>query len=1117
MNPTTRVGKLQSWLESIDLGQYANTFLAHDIDISVLADLTDADMRELGVTLGHRKRLAREIQKLLEQTVADTAEASDPQRPIATPAAERRRVTIIFSDLVGSTNLSVRFDPEDLSNVILAYQNCCEQVIRRWGGHVLNYLGDGVVICFGYPIAQEDSAERAVRAALEIVQEVGTLRPIDDLRMQTRIGIATGEVVIGDLEGDESVAGETPNLAARLQNLAEPDNIVISSSTRRLIEGIFDLESIGKHELKGFAEKLEVWKIKGDLERANRFEARRQERQLSLIGRDAEIATLKALWKDAKKGKGRVALISGEPGMGKSHLCEALRQSIKDEPHTRLRCFCAPYHQNNVLFPIISQMERATGIKAGDDNAARLAKLEAGLKSASGGPSQATALIASLLSITPDERYPPLSMTSQRQRIETLNALLDEIKALAADTPLFMVLEDAHWSDPTTLEIFGKLVEDSIRDLPILLLITYRVDFQPSFGAGSWIHEIKLDRIKADDSHKIVADIAQVEGIPEKLVADIISKSDGVPLFIEELTKAVMEMESAQQEGVRSGDRQALAVPDTLHDSLMSRLDRLEAAKPIAQLGAVIGRRFIYGVLSAVADMEETALRQALDDLVKSELLQCHGEAPMASYTFKHALIQEAAYSSLLRSRVRKLHGEIAGILEKHFPDMAHAEPEVLANHFKKAGQPDEAAERLMEAGLQATSRAGQTEAINHFSAALDILSDQPQTPEREQQEIKLHALLGSALIAVKGYAARDVEDSFRRAHDLSMRQDESPMLCPSMYGLWVVNLARSDRRATTDWAKQLMARFGSSDDLIQRIGAVFANGITSFYRGDLTASAGYLDQVLALYWTAQHDELIQSYSDDLALFAMAQLEWLETLSGDVAAARARENKALDLAERLDDPMSMTRSLVFSMMHHHDLRNVEGAEQMAERALDVAGKNVFPFWSALAQCGHGWAMAAKGNFAAGIETIEQGLSFFGLIDQKLPLTYWNSYLIEALIKAGENDRAMDLVDETIKLADRNVDSFYKPALLRCKGVLQQTVEQDNDAAEKSFKKARSIAYKQRASLLEHRATVSLAKLLVETDRTDEAKAVLKKTRERSAISAATPDYKDGDALLAKIG
>lgn len=1118
MSPTTRVGRLQSWLESIDLGQYARTFLAHDIDVSVLADLTDADLRELGVTLGHRKRLLREIQKLSEAAVSgDAGTHGEAQRPPPAPTAERRRVTIVFCDLVGSTNLAVRYDPEDLSNVILAYQNCCERVIERWGGHVLNYLGDGIVTCFGYPVAQEDSAERAVRAALEIIAEVSALRPIDGLRMQTRIGIATGEVVIGDLEGDESVAGETPNLAARLQNLAKPDSIVISASTRRLVGGVFELESMGRHELKGFAGPIEIWRIKGEVHRARRFEARHQERRLSLIGRDKEMAALKALWTQAKGGQGQVAVISGEAGMGKSHLSEALRQAIASEPHMRLRCFCAPFHQNSVLFPVISQMERASGFAAGDDDATRLAKLEATLQSAAGGPTQATALIASLHSIDLDDRYAPLAMTSQRQRIETLSALIDEVRALAELNPLLLVLEDAHWSDPTTLEFFDMLVDDVIRDLPVLLLITYRPDFQHAFGAHPWCHDIRLERIDAEESRKIIAEIAQAEGIPEKLVADIVSKSDGVPLFIEELTKAVLEMESEQQSVRRNGGQRTLAVPDTLHDSLMSRLDRLEAAKPIAQLGAVIGRRFIFGVLAAVAGMDERSLRQALDDLVKSELLQCHGEAPSSSYTFKHVLIQEAAYSSLLRSRVRQLHGEIAGVLEAHFPDMAHAEPEVLANHFLKGDMPDKAADCLMQAGLQATSRAAQTEASNHFKAALDILEELPRTPEHEQQAIKLHVLLGSALIAIKSYAGKDVETAFQHAHDLCIKQEESPMLCPAMYGLWVVNLARSDRKATMDWARQLMTRFGSSDDLIQRIGAVFANGITSFYRGDLKASAGYLDQVLALYWTAQHNELIQSYSDDLALFAMAQLEWLETLSGDIAAARAREHKAFDLAERLNDPMSMTRSLVFSMMHHHDLGHVDGAEGMAARALDLASRTVIPFWTALAQCGQGWAMASKGHHAAGIETIEQGLSFFERNHQKLPLTYWNSYLIEALIEAGDTGRAMSLVATTLKLAERNVDSFYMAGLLRCRGVLELTAKDDRKAAEKSFQKARSVAFKQGASLLEHRATVSLAKLLVDSDRADEAKTVLLETKKRSAISNAAPDHEDGDALLAVIG
>ena len=1081
-------------------------------------DLTDADMRELGMTLGHRKRLLREIQKLADEAAASSTQAPGrSQDQQAAPAAERRRVTIVFSDLVGSTNLSVRYDPEDLSNVILAYQNCCEQIVRRWGGHILNYLGDGVVICFGYPVAYEDSAARAVRAALDIVEQVYQLRPIGDLRLETRVGIATGEVVIGDLKGDESVAGETPNLAARLQDLAGANRVVISANTRRLIGGMFELESIGRHNLKGFVEPIEVWQIKGELKKTSRFEARHQERQLSLIGRDAEIATLKALWEEARTGNGRGVLISGEAGMGKSHLCDTLRQAVTDETHTRIRFFCAEYHQNSVLFPVISRLERAAGIEGGDNNPTKLAKLEASLKSVEDGPSQTAALIAALLSIELDDRYEPLAMTSQRQRIETMDALLAELEALAKSTPLLIIFEDAHWSDPTTLEFFGRLSQELIQDLPILLLVTYRPDFDPGFEPKPWISDIALGRVKSDDCKEIIAAVAEAQGIPEELITDIVSKSDGVPLFVEELTKAVVDLGPEQQDATQRGERQLLTVPDTLHDSLMSRLDRLEAAKPVAQIGSVIGRRFIYGVLSEVAGMDAPTLSQALDDLIKSDVVQCHGSAPSASYTFKHALIQEAAYSSLLKSRVRQLHGDIAAVLESQFSDMAYAEPEVLANHYKQGGMPDKAADCLTQAGLKATSGAAQTEAINHFNAALEILKGLPDTAERQLQEIKLYVLLGSALIAIKGYAADDVEEAFQLAHDLSIRHEDKQMLCPSMYGLWVVNLARSDRRATVMWAEHLLSRFGSSDDVIERIGAIFANGITAFYRGDLRASLAHLDQVTALYWTAQHDELIQSYSDDLALFALVQLEWLETLRGDIAAAKARERKALDLAGRLSDPMSMTRSLVFAMMHRHDLRDVDGVEEMASRALDLAGEHVFPFWSALAQCGRGWAMAARGDHAAGIEVIEQGLAFFDLIDQKLPLTYWNSYLIEALMKAGDMQRASSLVDKTLELAQSNVDSFYEPAIRRCKGILQMTGKMDPKAAEESFREARKQAFQQGAALLEHRATVSLANLLIENDRADEAKTLLLETSERSAISPQAPDHEDAQTILAHIG
>jgi len=679
--------QIADWLEKLGMSEYAERFAESDIDTSVLRDLTDQDLKELGVSLGHRRKMLRAIAELVGAAPPSPQPALTEPKPQDT--AERRQVTVMFSDLVGSTALSARMDPEDLREVIAAYQKCVDKTVRRFGGYVAKYMGDGVLVYFGYPQAHEDDAERAARAGLELVAAVGDLKT--QAALQTRVGIATGLVVVGDLIGsgaaqEQAVVGETPNLAARLQGTAEPNTVVIAESTRKLLGNLFEFENLGAKDLKGVAGPVRAWAALRPSSVEGRFEAMHASGLTELIGREEELDLLLRRWSKAKTGEGQVVLLSGEPGIGKSRLTAALMERLATEPHTRLRYFCSPQHTDSALYPIIGQMQRAAGFAHEDTAQTKLNKLDAVLAQGF-TPPQDAALFAEMLSLPNDGRYPTLELTPRQRRQKTLEALTAQMEALSRQKPVLMIFEDAHWADPTSLEAFGRAV-DRIRTLGVFLIVTYRPEFEPPWIGRPHATALILNRL---DEREIAAIIDGVTGnklLSPSLRQDIIERTDGVPLFVEEMTKAVLEADS------ESGARQAagavpfaaLAVPASLHASLMARLDRLGPAREVAQIGAAIGREFSHALLKAVAGKSEAELAASLDRLVAAGLLFRQGVPPHATYLFKHALVQDAAYGTLLREPRRALHARIAETMESQFTGIAENQPELLARHCNEAG-----------------------------------------------------------------------------------------------------------------------------------------------------------------------------------------------------------------------------------------------------------------------------------------------------------------------------------------------------------------------------------------------------------------------------------------------
>ena len=706
-----------------------------------------------------------------------------------TSDAERRQLTVLFCDLVDSTPLASQLDPEDLREVVRAYQETCAKVIARFDGHIAQYLGDGLLVYFGYPLAHEDDAQRAVRAGLGIVEALGQLNTHlaqeRGVHLAVRLGIHTGLVVVGEVGGgtrqEQLALGETPNLAARLQGIAAPNTLVISAATFQLLGGFFACQSLGTQLLKGLPQPLEVYQVLYESTARSRLEAAGSTGLTPLVGREQEVALLRERWAQVKDGLGQVVLLSGEAGIGKSRLVQVLKEHVATEPQAWLTpCQCSPYYQNTALYPMIDLLERvALHFEREESPQQKLSKLE-GFVVQYGLPlAEAVPLFAALLSLPLPADYAPLTLSPEQQKQQTLHALLTILLRIAAQQPVLFVMEDLHWVDPTTLELLSLLVDQG-PTARILALLTFRPDFSPPWTGRAHLTQVTLPRLPRRQAAEMTGRVAHGKALPPEVVEQVVAKTDGVPLFVEELTKMVLESGLLQEREERyelTGPLPPLAIPTTLHDSLMARLDRLAAVKGLAQLGATLGREFSYELLQAVSPWDEGTLRRGLQQLVEAEFLYQRGLPPQATYLFKHALIQEAAYQSLLRSTRQQYHQRIAQVVEARFPELCETQPELLAHHYTEAGLLAQAIPYWQRAGQRALERSANLEAIEHLTRGLEVLKTLPDTPERAQQELDLQTALGPALMAPRGLAAPEVEYAYARARELCQQVGETPQL----------------------------------------------------------------------------------------------------------------------------------------------------------------------------------------------------------------------------------------------------------------------------------------------------------------------------------------------------
>jgi class 3 adenylate cyclase/predicted ATPase len=1103
--------QIADWLKTLGLSEYAERFAESDIDTSVLRDLTDQDLKELGVSLGHRRKMLRAIAELAG--VAPTSPQPALTEPKSQDSAERRQVTVMFSDLVGSTALSARMDPEDLREVISAYQKCVTATVDRFGGFVAKYMGDGVLIYFGYPQAHEDDAERAVRAGLELIRTVGGLK--SSAPLQTRVGIATGLVVVGDLIGsgdaqERGIVGETPNVAARLQSIAEPNIVVIAESTRNLLGNLFELEDLGAKDLKGVIGPVRAWAALRASSAEGRFDALHASGLTALVGREEEFTLLLRRWSKAKTGEGQVVLLSGEAGIGKSRLTAALLERLADEPHTRLRYFCSPQHTDSAFNPIIGQMERAAGLVHDDTPQARLDKLDTVLAQTATSIQDA-ALFAEMLSLPNDGRYPALELDAPQRRQKTLEALTSQLAGLASQRPVLMIVEDAHWIDPTSLEVFGRTV-DQIKTLSALLIVTFRPEFNAPWAGRSHVTSLALNRLGERETTAIIARLVGNKELPADMMAEIVERTDGIPLFVEEMTKAVLEAES-EGEGRRTAaavPSPALAVPASLQASLMARLDRLGPAKEVAQIGAAIGREFSHALLAAVVRQSEAELGSALDRLIAAGLLFRQGVPPHASYLFKHALVQDAAYGTLLRAKRHELHARIASALEQQFLDVCETQPEVLARHYTQAELAQQAIGYWQRAGNRAAKRSANQEAVAHFRNARELLEALPDKAAHAEQELQLLIALGPALMTTRSSAAPEIGSVYARARELAGNSGRVADLFPTVWGAWLVAFTSGDFATAGRLLDELFGMANTSGDSALILQAHHAAWPTFMVTGPLAKARQHIAGGLALYRRETHGgQALQYGGHDPSVCGHAIGALIDEVMGYPDRAVQQMQEGLELARGLDHGPTLAQALWFAAELHQIRREPEKVKDFVSVALPLLANHGSAVGVANATMLRGWARVMQGNNDEGLAVVREGLAAWRVTGSKYHAPYRLARAAEAHLVAGQTDDGLRLVHEAI---DKTGDSWLAPELHRLKGELLLKAGR-RDEAEECLDQALIVAQAQNARLLELRAAMSMAGLKRDQGKRQEARDLLAPVYGWFTEGFETLDLKEAKALL----
>ena len=1089
-----------AWLEGLGLAKYARAFEDHEIDFEALPHLTESMLKQIGLPIGPRAKVLAAISELILSPAPDLArERTKPGAAgLALPRrqSERRQMTVMFCDLVDSTKLARRLDPEDLKAVMQAYQRACRAVIHRYEGHVAQYLGDGIMVYFGWPAAHEDAAERAVRAGLEVVAAVRAIEGPETL--SARVGISTGIVVIGESgSGDPSMpsgaVGDTPHVAARLQTLAEPDSVVIAEATSRLISAWFEQEALGPQNLKGLTEPIQAFRVRRIREDSSRFQAAHATELTPLVGRRTELALLQERWGDANQGEGQVVYISGVPGIGKSRIVHELERSIESGPHFILRFQCLPSHMQSALFPVIQQVERLADVQAADTDKVKLDKIERLLALATEQVHKGVPFIAELLSIPTESRYPPLGLTAQQVKDQTLFVLVEFLLGLAAQRPVLFLLEDAQWIDPSTQELLDLLV-GQIEKSRILMVVTHRPEYRLRASGHGNVSALTISRLTRRDVAEMVQVALREQTFLTTVMERIIEESDSIPLFVEELARGVIESGGIQKSGAngkRAEPSASWSVPESLRDSLMARLDRAPQGRNVAQIAAVMGREFSYDMLLRVSTLSRSDLDATLAQLQQSDIVHQIASRPAARYSFKHALVRDAAYESLLKSSRRELHARVGAALEQERPDIVAGQPELLAYHFGLAGNAESAVSYLLLGGRRARSRSANLEAIGQFGNALEYLALLPETSERDATELEIQLSLGLCSIAVRGYSDDATRRSFEHATALSARLGESVKEIQAIFGLWGHYWMRARHDRAIELGETLLAKGKALGDPIAVAVGHRALGSTLFTLGEFERAREHLERSIGLVRRTNIEGLSLTYAVDPQIAAQLMLAWVLWILGYPAQALDNVLQALAKATERSDQYS----IAFAQYVTSAVRLLRGEPQAslehADLSLALSREHRISLYALYSQFGRGCALAMMADTDRAIGEIRNGIEEARLSKLEFMQGFMLGWLATVQADMGDPETALATIDDAFRQVGDVTGRAWEAELFRLRGNILLAARPDASSdAESSYRTAITVAQRQSARSLELRAATSLARLLQCQGRNDEARTNL---------------------------
>jgi class 3 adenylate cyclase/tetratricopeptide (TPR) repeat protein len=1113
-------GTMGEWLKANDLAEFEAIFAENQVDMKTLEFLTDADLKELGLPFGPRKRMLGAIAQWKQQVAHSQAEAEPPAG--ATALGERRQLTVMFCDMVGSTALSTLLDPEELRELIQAYRKVCCEVVERYDGHVAQYMGDGLMIYFGWPKAHEDAAERGVRAALDIVQAVKTLggaRPFG-----VRLGLATGTVVVSealryDASGAKTALGEAPNLAARLQGVAGPGEVVIAPTTRLLLADAFSLTDLGEHTIKGIAQPVRVWRV-DEARTEARFKLARGGSDLApLLGRDEESMLLGQCWERARAGEGQVVLIGGQPGIGKSRLTEGLRESIAGQSHASLNCQCSPFHLNSPLHPFIEQFEVSAGFARDDTPEVQLQKMEAALMDATPHGEESASLFAALLSL-PIDRYAPLQLSPRKQKEKTLEALVGRVETLSRKYPVLMVVEDVHWIDPTSQELLEILVQ-KLHELPVLLVITYRLEYEPAWADQPGVTTLTLVRLGRNEGARLVGTLTKGRTLPPEVLDEILTRTDGVPLFVEELTKSVLESGLLREEGDHYALRAPLAylaIPVSLRDSLMARLDRLGPVKEFAQIGACIGREFSYELLKRIQTSRAGSLEASLEKLVEVGLVTRRESAPDVIYTFKHALIQDAAYDSLLKSRRVELHARIAQVLESDFSEDVNNEPAWLAHHHTQAGNLSIAIPLWRKAGALAFGRVALKEAVAHFQKGLSLIDQMPNSGDRDRLELTIREPLNAAWTGLRGWAALEVGENAAAILRLAEYQGRAQSVLLAMWWVWTSTITQGRIADSRQWVERLLAEGDATGDIDFQIFGHVTSMVQHMLNGRLAESREETDRALAMWDPRRAGRWIGLMGHDLRSFVEVYACQLLWVMGYPEQARRLSDESVAHA-RTDGPaFNLVWALTFSAYVFAYRREPERFLERVDEADRLARDQGLAFiYEVSVPQARGIAALHGGRPREAISLLRQGIDRWTKTGGNVRVPLLKSALAEAVALDGDPDEALELIDECLEQIERpsGQECLWLAEVLRRKGAILMGQGRDEEA-EIELRASIDCARRQQAKSWELRSATFLATLMARSGRRDAARDLLAPVCAWFTEGADTKDLIEARALLEEL-